>query len=358
MKSKYGDVSVALDGHVAVVEIDRPPNNHVSVDLMGDLADALVDLDAEAACRTIVLASAGKVFCGGADLTAPTGIGGAGMEGINPLYVEAVRLFSNKKPIVAAIQGAAVGAGLGLALVADFRVAAPEARFAANFVKLGFHPGFGLSHTLPRLIGLQRAALMMQTGRRLRGDEALEWGLADEIAPLDELRNAAIRLAREIAENAPLAVQSTRATLRGDLAQAVKAMTDHEFVEQSWLRKTADYKEGVRAERLERDGLDLSNASAEVRAVRHRSADGLAKAARGMLTQRDAGVMNSLATIAAPAVVIVGANDTPFLAASDYMAAKIPGATKVVIPDAGHAANIDQPEAFNRAVVEFLDGLA
>ncbi len=113
-----------------------------------------------------------------------------------------------------------------------------------------------------------------------------------------------------------------------------------------------------RAERFEKDGLGmLANASAEVRAVRHRSADGLAKAARGMLTQRDAGVINSLPTIAVPSIVVVGAKDEPFLAASDYMAAKIPGAQKVVIPDAGHAANIDQPEAFNRAILGFLDGL-
>jgi pimeloyl-ACP methyl ester carboxylesterase len=113
-----------------------------------------------------------------------------------------------------------------------------------------------------------------------------------------------------------------------------------------------------RAERLERDGLgNLANASAEVRTVRHRSADGLAKAARGMLTQRDAGVMNSLPSVAVPSLIVVGADDTPFLAASDYMAAKIPGAKKVVIPAAGHAANIDQPAAFNRALGDFLDAL-
>ena len=258
MKTKYGDVSVALDGHVATVEIDRPPNNHVSVDLMRDLADALRDLDGEKDCRAIVLCSAGRVFCGGADLVTPqsaaqSGVSDAAVTG-NPLYVEAVRLFSNKKPIVAAVQGAAIGAGLGLALVADFRVAAPEARFAANFVKLGFHPGFGLSHTLPRLIGGQKAALMMLTGRRVPGEEAHLIGLADELVPLDELRPAATRLAREIAENAPLAVQSTRATLRAGLAEGVKAMTDTEFVEQSWLRKTADYREGVRAVAERRPG--------------------------------------------------------------------------------------------------------
>ncbi len=112
------------------------------------------------------------------------------------------------------------------------------------------------------------------------------------------------------------------------------------------------------AERYERDGLDnLARGSVEMRTSQHRSAAGLALAARGMLTQRDAAVMESLPTISVPSLVVVGADDTPFLAASEYMAAKIPGARKVVIPGAGHAANIDQPEAFNAAVLEFLAGL-
>jgi enoyl-CoA hydratase/carnithine racemase len=169
------------------------------------------------------------------------------MAGISPLYEQAVRLFSTKKPIVAAIQGAAVGAGLGLALVADFRIVAPEARFAANFVKLGFHPGFGITHTLPRVIGTQKAQLMCLTGRRVKGEEALAWGLADEMVPLDELRAAALALAAEIAEAAPLAVVSTRATLRAGLAEAVRTATDHELIEQTWLRATNDFAEGVRS---------------------------------------------------------------------------------------------------------------
>jgi len=255
MKTQYGDVSVALDGQVAVLEISRPPNNHVSVDLMRDLADAFEALDADDACRALVLASAGKVFCGGADLHAPSGIATGNFDEVNPLYTQAVRLFSNKKPIVAAIQGAAVGAGLGLALVADFRVAAPEARFAANFVKLGFHPGFGISHTLPRLIGTQRASLMMLSGRRIKADEALAWGLVDEIAALETVRDWSIALAHELAGNAPLAVQSTRATLRGELARAVQAQTNHEFKEQSWLRQTTDFAEGVRAVDERRNGV-------------------------------------------------------------------------------------------------------
>ncbi|QUD89102.1 alpha/beta fold hydrolase [Phenylobacterium montanum] len=109
------------------------------------------------------------------------------------------------------------------------------------------------------------------------------------------------------------------------------------------------------AERWEREGLSrIDQASPEVRASRHRNAEGLAKAARGMLTQRDSSVIDSLPTIAVPALVLVGAEDTQFLTPTDYMAAKIPGAEKVVIPGAGHAANIDQPEAFNEALVNFL----
>jgi len=109
------------------------------------------------------------------------------------------------------------------------------------------------------------------------------------------------------------------------------------------------------AERYEQNGLpDPARVSAEVRLARHRDATGLARAARGMLAQKNARVIESLPTIAVPAIVIVGANDTPFLAASDYMAGKIPGAKKAVIEGAGHSANIDQPEAFNAALLGFL----
>lgn len=248
MKDKYGDVSVKMDGHVAILEIDRPPHNHVSVELMRDLADALHVADVEKNVRASVLCSAGKAFCAGADLVSNTGVGGQDTQkGIGPLYEEAVRLFSVKKPIICAVQGAAVGAGLGLVLIADFRIAAPEARFTANFVKLGFHPGFGITHTLPRVVGEQNALKLCLTGRRLTGEEALAIGLADQVVPLAEVRSAAVKLAQEIAENAPLAVQSTRATFRTDLAAAVREQTAHELKEQSWLRRTADYAEGVKA---------------------------------------------------------------------------------------------------------------
>lgn len=255
MKSAFGEhVSVAMDGHVAVITLNRPPHNFVSVDFMRDLADACEAVDGDNAARAIVLQSEGKSFSAGADFASPNDRVSSGMEGINALYVQAVRLFSVETPMVAAVQGAAIGAGLGLALMTDFRVVSPEARFGANFVKLGFHPGFGITHTLPRIVGQQRAALMMLTGRRIKGDEAVAWGMAEELVPIGELRGAALRLAAEIAENAPLAVVSTRKTLRAGLAAEVKAQTDVEHREQTILRATEDFQEGVRSVAERRPG--------------------------------------------------------------------------------------------------------
>lgn len=227
---------------VATVELQRPPNNFFSLEMIDGIADALDALDADPQCRAIVLCASGKHFCAGADFS------GAGRSyTTEELYTAAVRLFRAETPVVAAVQGAAIGGGLGLALFADFRMAAPEARFAANFARLGFHQGFGLSVTLPRLVGPQRTAELLYTGRRIKGEEAARIGLVDYLYPFDELREQAHRLASEIAASAPLAVQSIRKTLRGDLADRVASATDHERIEQEWLSATSDFGEGTRA---------------------------------------------------------------------------------------------------------------
>ena len=244
---EYDDVGFETDGHVAVVEMRRPPHNYFDVELMNALAQLFEDIDEDSSLRAIVLAAQGTAFCAGADFSTP---GGPSRD----VYPAAARLFATRKPIIAAIQGPAVGGGLGLALVADFRVAAPEARFSANFVKLGIHPGFGLTHTLPRLIGVQKAALLMYTGRRLNGEEALAWGLVDELVDQSDLREGALKLAAEIAEAAPLAVISTRATLRDGLVDAYREQVRHESDEQTKLLGTADAREGIAAVAERRPG--------------------------------------------------------------------------------------------------------
>lgn len=258
MKDSYGDVRVSLlDGRVAECEINRPPNNFFDVQLIRDLADAFHDLDEEPACRALVLCSAGRHFCAGADYNAAD----AGeqrakqsAERTNPLYTEAVRLFRSGKPIVAAVQGAAVGGGLGLAAMADFRVVCRNTRMTANFVKLGFTPGFGLTHTLARIVGLQKAQLLFYTGRRIDGETALDWGLGDIYCKPEEVRARAVELAAEMAANAPLALVSLREQLRPGLADAVQAATDIEHREQFRLQQTLDHREGVKAVAERRPG--------------------------------------------------------------------------------------------------------
>lgn len=240
----FGDVRVEWgNDFVASVEIDRGPDNYFDRKLIASLADALEALDAEHDVRAIVLCSVGKHFCAGANFRSRV----LETEGGRHLYDEAARLFRTRKPLVAAVQGGAIGGGLGLALVADFRVAAPEARFAANFARLGFHHGFGLSVTLPALIGEQRALELLYTGRRVPGEEALRLGLCDRLAPLAEVRSYARALAGEIAASGPLAVEAIRATQRADLADRVVRAMARERTEQDRLRDTDDFHEGIAA---------------------------------------------------------------------------------------------------------------
>lgn len=253
MIKHIGDVHVSVGSdYVGEVEINRSPNNFFDARLIADIADAYDELDARF-CRAIVLCSAGKHFCAGADFHEESSAEALPSDGAGDLYRQAVRLFCAGLPVVAAIQGAAIGGGLGLACSADFRVGAPEARFSANFAKLGFHQGFGLSVTLPRIVGQQFALEMLYVGARITGTEAHARGLVDRLSPIDEVRTGARDLAREIAQSAPLAVRSIRTTMRGTLAAEVEIVTQHEDSEQVRLMSTHDFVEGSKASLERRD---------------------------------------------------------------------------------------------------------
>jgi 2-(1,2-epoxy-1,2-dihydrophenyl)acetyl-CoA isomerase len=241
---RFGDVSVTTgDDFVATIELRRPPNNFFDLDLIRSLAEAYEAVDGRAGCRVIVLCGEGKHFCAGVDFGRPS----PQAAGTAALYGEAERLFRTRTPVVAAIQGAAIGGGLGLACSADFRVACAEARFSANFARLGFHHGFALSTTLPAIVGQQHALDLLYTGRRIGGDEAARIGLCDRLVDAAEVRTMAHALAADIAASAPLAVRSIRSTMRGDLADRARAAMTREAEEQDRLRRTRDWSEGVRA---------------------------------------------------------------------------------------------------------------
>lgn len=249
------DLAVKLEGHVGWVEIKRPPYNFFDIELIQNLGKAFKALEQKSECRAIVLVSDGSAFCAGANFSSKGGDSVLGEGGqSNPLYEAGVELFDCKLPIVAAIQGPAIGGGLGLALVADFRVCCVEAKFSANFVRLGIHPGFGLTHTLPALIGQQKAALMFYTGRRINGEQAVEWGLADILCEHHHVRDEAYKLASEIAEGAPLALKSIKTTLRMGIKEKLIQQTQRENDEQAWQKLTVDFKEGIASVTEKRKG--------------------------------------------------------------------------------------------------------
>ena len=241
------DVTVDIGpDFVAEIEIHRPPNNFLDIDLIVALADTYDELDGDPRCRAIVLCAEGKHFCAGAQFSSSGDGAVKGAEG-GSVSAYSPRLFATRTPVVAAVQGAAIGGGLGLACSADFRVTCPEARFAANFARIGFHHGFALTVTLPLLVGHQRAIELLYTGRRITGEEAFAMGMADRLVDAADVRAAAHELAAESAASAPLAVRSIKATMRTGVEEAVKRANEIEFAEQERTRQTKDFAEGVAA---------------------------------------------------------------------------------------------------------------
>lgn len=239
--------------HVVTITIDRPPNNFFDAELITGIADACAAA-ADGGARAVVLKSTGRVFCAGADF------GTTADEELNPetLYRAGLKLFERTIPMVVAIQGAAIGGGVGLALAADVRVAAQTSRFAVNFSALGIHHGFGLTVTLPRVVGTQAATELLLTGRRIDGSEAHRLGLVDRlVATAEDASAAAVDVAAHIAANAPLAVQAIRSTMLGGLVEEIRAAVGHEARLQRELFATSDFREGVAAVAERRPGRFL-----------------------------------------------------------------------------------------------------
>ena len=240
-----------VHGNVGVVIMDRPPHNFLNFRQIHDIADALEEMQNDMSIRCAVLAADGRSFCAGADF-AGDGVGGGDDEVVGgdatlALYQGSGRLFDVTLPIVGAIQGPAVGGGLGLAMVPDIRITCPAARFSANFASLGIHQGFGMSVTLPQLLGPSRAAQVLYSAKRYKGEEAVAIGLADECVPSEQVRERALEVATEIAANAPLALRSIKSTLRLGLGDRVREITQREAQLQAELSASDDAKEGIAA---------------------------------------------------------------------------------------------------------------
>jgi enoyl-CoA hydratase/carnithine racemase len=238
------------DGMVGVITLDRPDNrNSMTPELLDAFAAASAKARADSTIRSLVVTGTGPCFSSGADFksTLQRDTGEAPHERSYAMYVPFLSLLDIDVPVIGALNGHTVGGGFGLALVCDMRVGALDAKYGANFVKLGLAPGMSISYMLPRLVGVARANELLLTGRLVDGREAEALGILNRAVPTAEVMPEAMALATTIAANAPIAVRATKAAIRRGLALTVREAAREEAVAQAETVATADCAEGIAA---------------------------------------------------------------------------------------------------------------
>lgn len=243
-------VLYATQGHVGVITLNRPDNrNSMTPELLDAFAAASATAKADASIRALVVTGTGNCFSSGADFksTLQRDTGESPAEKSYAMYVPFLSLLDIEVPIVAALNGHTVGGGFGLSLVCDIRIGAREAKYGANFVKLGLAPGMAISYLLPRLIGVARANELLFAGRLVEGPEAEALGILNRAVPTTDVMPVAMDLAKTIAGNAPLAVRATKAAIRAGLAMTVREAAREEAKAQAMTIATDDAKEGIAA---------------------------------------------------------------------------------------------------------------
>ncbi len=248
------EVLFSVEGHVATLTLNRPDRlNAISMPMLERLSELLVQCDRDPQVRAIVLTGAGRGFCAGLDLkdlAAGKNIGSEGSLGSARFDLRSappIVLHGVDKPTICALNGAAAGYGMDLALGCDVRIAASSAKLAASFAKRGVLPESGGTWLLPRLVGWSRACEIAFTGRTLDANECLALGLVSRVVADELVQKEAHALAEEIAANAPLAVQATKRMMRLGLEESFEANVHHVFLQLLPLFRTKDFGEGLRA---------------------------------------------------------------------------------------------------------------
>ncbi|HTO55858.1 MAG TPA: enoyl-CoA hydratase/isomerase family protein [Myxococcota bacterium] len=241
--------------YVATITLNRPENrNSMTEDVLEGLRAAVTQARDDSELRCVVVTGRGKSFCAGADFKsqiqrAESGSGRRQLpnERSFAMYSPFLSLLEIEVPVIGALNGHAIGGGLGLALVCDIRIANRESKYGANFTKLGLHPGMATTYFLPRLVGVPRAAELLFTGRLITGEEAAQLGLANYAVSEAEVLPRALAMAREVASAAPIAVRWTKRSLYQNVSWDPVSAARAEAHAQSRTLETDDSKEGVKA---------------------------------------------------------------------------------------------------------------
>ncbi len=251
---KFSDILYEKDGQVAIITLNKPEKmNSFSAQMQDDISRAIKDAEQDQAIRAIVLTARGRAFCAGADVKAMAARFDAGKKPKkdtgylslhNSLYVQ---MQSCGKPIICAVNGVAAGGGLDMALACDIRIASDKARFAEVFIRRGMIPASGGTYFLPRLVGIDRALLLIWTGDMVDAVEAERIGLVTMVVPHDELMPAAMDLAEKLAKGPPLAIKEAKRAVYQGLAMNLSQTLEYLAPVVQRLNETEDHKEGARA---------------------------------------------------------------------------------------------------------------
>ena len=239
--------------YIATITLNRPENrNSMTPDVLDGFVAAIADVREDASLRCVVITGNGKSFCAGADFKSGTQRDVKGRHLMSnersfAMYQPFLSVLEVEVPVIGALNGHAIGGGMGLALVCDIRVANEAAKYGANFTKLGLHPGMATTYLMPRMVGMPRAAELLLTGRIITGAEAAEFGLVNYAVPADEVKDKAQELAREVASCAPIANRWTKRSLYEHAGWNPRPAAMHEADLQSRSRETEDFEEGVKA---------------------------------------------------------------------------------------------------------------
>lgn len=258
--TEYQTLTVDRSHHrIALVTLNRPERmNAISFRMFEEFSALCQEMDADDEIRALVLTGAGRGFCAGLDLDEASSLPGMStveMMAGQQTWADAVAGFHRlAKPVIAAVNGAAAGAGFSLALAADIRLAAPAARFNAAFVRIGLSGGdCGSSYFLPRIVGLGRAAEILFTGRFIEAPEAAAIGLVNRLVPAEDLLDSALELADQVAANTAFGVGLTKQVLSVNVdAPSLHAALELENRNQVLASRTADMNEALTAFREKR----------------------------------------------------------------------------------------------------------
>lgn len=252
-KAAHEELLYEVDGHVATITLNAPERmNTISGPMLDGLSELLLQADADPEVRAIILTGAGRAFCAGLNLQAATGgeemsSGAISSSNLDLRNTPPTILFNLDTPTICAINGGAAGYGMDTALGCDIRIMSDKAKMAAAFCKRGVLPESGGTWFLPRMLGWEKAAKLIFTGRTLSADECLDYGLVSEVAPHEELMTQARALAEEIAANAPLAVQGSKRMMRMGLSEPFTEHVHHVFLQLLPLMRSEDVREGMTA---------------------------------------------------------------------------------------------------------------